>query len=268
MDLTKRFITICGLKINTVQIPEIVDFIEERIRARKPASYIVTTNANTIVLGKRDPAVRQAVNGGDLSIADGYSLVFFSRFYGSPLQKRAYGPDLMSGFLKVSEEKGYSNFFYGSTDNTLKALAEKMKTRFPRLKIAGYYSPPFGSSVRPDEKEIDIINRASADVVWVGLGGVKQEKWMYENRARLNVPVLIGVGAAFDFLSGVKPQAPLWMRESGFEWLFRLLSEPKRLWRRYLVNNTLFVWYVSAELMRRGVFSCRRARGSTQGQNV
>ena len=248
--VTDKFITVCGFKVNIVQIPEIIAFIEERIKERK-SSYIVTTNANTIVLGKKDPRIRQAVNSGDLSIADGFSLVFCSRVYGQPLKRRAYGPELMLQFLKIAEEKGYSNFFYGSTDETLTQLVKGLKEKFPRLEIAGCYSPPFSSSVQSDEKELQVINKSGADVVWVGLGGVKQERWMYEHKGRVNIPVMVGVGAAFDFLAGTKPQAPRWMRESGLEWLFRLGTEPKRLWHRYLVNNTLFVWYVGNELVLR-----------------
>lgn len=248
---SNNFITICGLKVNIIQIPEIIDFITTRIIQRIPSAYIVTTNANTIVYAKKYPEVRKAVNSGDLSIADGYSLVFLSRFYGSALKKRAYGPDLMLDFMKVSEDKGYSNFFYGSKNETLGKLLKNLKSKFPRLKIAGYYSPPFSDSICSDKKEVDDINKSGADVVWVGLGGVKQERWMLEHKNKLNVPVMIGVGAAFDFLAGTKPQAPRWMRDTGLEWLFRLIAEPKRLWRRYLINNLLFIWYVAVDLLKK-----------------
>lgn len=245
-----KTINICGVKVDIIQIPQIISFIEERIKQRRP-SYIVTTNANTIVLGKKDACIREAVNKGDLSIADGYSLVFCSRFYGQPLKRRAYGPELMLEFLKVSQDKGYANFFYGSTEETLKKLAGSVKQKFPLLELAGYYSPPFKNFVQSDENEIQAINNSGADVVWVGLGGVKQERWMLEHKNKLNVPVMIGVGAAFDFLAGTKPQAPRWMREVGLEWFFRLITEPKRLWRRYLINNLLFIWYVAVDLIKK-----------------
>ncbi|MDD5254595.1 MAG: WecB/TagA/CpsF family glycosyltransferase [Candidatus Omnitrophica bacterium] len=249
--LSGNFITICGIKVHAVQIPEITAYMEKWIKDRQRGNYIVTTNANTIVAGEKNALVREAVNHGSLSIADGFSLVLFSRFYGKPLKKRAYGPDLMLAFLKLSEEKGYSNFFYGSTAATLEQLVKSLKKKFPHLKIAGCFSPAFTDSPQPEEKEVAAINNSGADVVWVGLGGVKQELWMYAHKDRLTVPVCVGVGAAFDFLSGVKPQAPVWMRESGLEWFFRLATEPKRLWRRYLVNNLLFVRYVIADLIKK-----------------
>lgn len=171
-----------------------------------------------------------------------------ARLYGQRLKKRVYGPDLMLEFLKISEIKGYSNFFYGSTDRTPELLVKGLKNRFPRLKIAGYYSPPFSASLQLEKKEMGMINNSAADVVWIALGGVKQERWMYEYKDKLNVPVLVGIGAAFDFLAGLKPQAPRWIGNNGFEWLFRLISEPNRLWRRYLITNCLFVYYVGNEL--------------------
>lgn len=267
MFLTHKFITVCGLKVNIVQIPDIIGLIESWIKERNNTAYIVTTNANTIVLGRKDHRIQEAVNHSDLSIADGYSLVFFSRFYGHAFEERAYGPDLMLEFLNLSEEKGYSNFFYGSTDETLKLLVKSLKDKFPRLKIAGYYSPPFGASVKSEEKEIEIINKTNPDVVWVGLGGVKQELWMYEHKDKLDVPVLVGVGAAFDFLAGTKPQAPSWMREAGLEWLFRLITEPKRLWRRYLVNNTLFIYFVVVELLLK-IFTIQKITPSQKNQGI
>lgn len=241
-------IMVCGLKVDTLQIPEIISRMELWVRDRSCSNYIVTTNAHTIVTSRKNKEVVEAVNNGSLSIADGFSLVFASRFYGRPIKKRAYGPDLMLDFLKVAEQKGYSNFFYGSTEKTLEALLRCLKQKMPGLKIAGCYSPVFSSCVHSQEEELRTINSSGADVLWVGLGGIKQERWMYEHKDKLKVPVLVGVGAAFDFLAGTKPQAPLWMREAGLEWLFRLLSEPRRLWRRYLVNNTLFILYVLKDL--------------------
>lgn len=260
LDLAKRFITVCDLKINIINIPEIIEFMIDRIRDNKPTAYIVTTNANTIVLSKNNVKIKEAVNNGDLSIADGYSLVLASRFYGKPLKRRTYGPDLMLEFLRISQQRGYSNFFYGSTKQTLNMLAQGLKNRYPRLNIVGYYSPAFDVSIKSDKEEIEIINKAHPDVVWVGLGGIKQERWMYEHKDKINAPVLVGVGAAFDFLAGTKLQAPKWMREMGLEWFFRLITEPKRLWRRYLINNLFFIWYVSADILKKR-FKVRHNKG-------
>jgi len=239
---------ILGTKVDCVQIPDVTVMMEDWINKKEFHHYIVTSNAYNVTLGAREPGVMAAANNSSLSVPDGFSLVMAARLYGQRLKKRVYGPDLMLDFLKISEIKGYSNFFYGSTDRTLKLLVKGLKTRFPRLKIAGYYSPPFNASLQLEEKEMAMINNSAADVVWVGLGGVKQERWMYKYKDKLNVPVLVGVGAAFDFLAGLKPQAPRWIGNIGFEWLFRLISEPNRLWRRYLITNCLFVYYVGNEL--------------------
>jgi len=252
-----KFVTICGLKVHIVQIPDIINFVECRIRERGSTAYIVTTNANTVVLAKNDPKIREAVNNSDLSIADGYSLVFLSRFYGDALKERAYGPDLMFEFLKISEKNGYSNFFYGSTEETLRRLLKSLRSKFPRLRIAGCYSPPFRDSVCIDEDGVRTINSSNADVLWVGLGGGRQELWMYEHKDKVDIPVLVGVGAAFDFFAGTKPQAPRWIRDNGFEWLFRLITEPNRLWHRYLVNNSLFIYYLGTEMLSR-IFALKR----------
>lgn len=252
MDVSvKKMLFVAGTRVDCVETADVTSAMECWIRSRQLHNYVVTSNANNIVLGKRDESIRRAVNSSSLSVADGVSIVIAARLKGYPLKKRVYGPDLMLEFLKISEAKGYSNFFYGSTNETLKLLVKNLTTRFPRLKIAGYYSPPFGAFVQSEKKGIEVINRSCPDVVWVGLGGVKQELWMYEDKDLLNVPVLVGVGAAFDFLAGSKPQAPLWIRENGFEWLFRLMTEPKRLWRRYLINNFLFIYYLAIELISR-----------------
>jgi len=183
-------------------------------------------------------------------VPDGISLVVLAKIYNYHLKKRVYGPDLMLEFLKKADFKGYSNFFYGSAKEVLNLLIKNFKIKFPSLNIVGVYSPPFRELTVDEDREIvDMINRASPDVLWVSLGCSKQQLWMYEHKDKLNVPVMVGVGAAFDFLSGVKPQAPRWMRDNGFEWLFRLFTEPKRLWRRYLINGPLFVYFVAQELV-------------------
>jgi N-acetylglucosaminyldiphosphoundecaprenol N-acetyl-beta-D-mannosaminyltransferase len=165
----------------------------------------------------------------------------------------------MNEFLKFSEGKECSHFFYGATGWTLKLLIDNLKFRFPSLRIVGSYAPPFRSLSREEDAEIvDMINKAKPDVVWVGLGCPKQQIWIYEHKEKLKVPVMVGVGAAFDFLAGTKPQAPRWMRDHGFEWLFRLISEPKRLWRRYLVNYPLFIYFFIVDSIKRPIKSCKR----------
>jgi len=144
---------------------------------------------------------------------------------------------------KLSQQKGLKHYFYGGTEKTNRLLVSKLCERFPRLNVVGDFAPPLRSvGEKEDEAILEQINRVNPDILWVGLGSPKQDYWMYENRAKLDVPVMVGVGAAFDFIAGTKKQAPKWMRRSGLEWLFRLWCEPQRLWKRYLLGNTRFVY--------------------------
>ncbi len=249
MDTSK--ISILGTKVNIVQIPGVISLMKRWIEEKTTGNYIVISNANDVVTSREDIKVREAVNNSSLSVPDGISLVMLARLYGYNLKKRVYGPDLMLEFLKISENKGYSHFFYGSTNDTLNKLILNLKKKFAKLKIIDSYSPPFRDIDNEEDKAIvDRINRASPDVLWVGLGCPKQQLWMYEHRDKLKVPVMVGIGAAFDFLAGTRKQAPKWMQRLGLEWLFRLITEPRRLWKRYLIGNTMFIWLILKQLIK------------------
>jgi len=179
---------------------------------------------------QRDPELRRIYNASGMTTPDGMPLVWLSRLHGYHHVDRVYGPDLMLALCERSVKRGYRHFFYGGAEGVPEHLAARLQSRFPGLIVAGTYSPPF-RPLRPEEDEqiVQLINETSPDIVWVGLGSPKQERWMAEHIDRLTAPVLIGVGAAFDFHTGRKPQAPRWMQRSGLEWLFRLLTEPRRL---------------------------------------
>jgi N-acetylglucosaminyldiphosphoundecaprenol N-acetyl-beta-D-mannosaminyltransferase len=154
-----------------------------------------------------------------------------------------YGPDLLLACCSRSLASGYRHFFYGGAPGVPERLIERLSARFPGLCVAGGFSPPFRALTSEEDLAlVRRINEAQPDIVWVGLSTPKQERWMWEHRGRLKAPVFIGVGAAFDFHAGLKRQAPRWMQRNGLEWVFRLLTEPRRLWRRYLRNNPVFVW--------------------------
>jgi N-acetylglucosaminyldiphosphoundecaprenol N-acetyl-beta-D-mannosaminyltransferase len=177
-------------------------------------------------------------------------LVWLCRLAGFRPVERVYGPDLMLAVCEYGVERGYRHFFFGGGPDVPAALAGRLAHRIAGLRVAGVISPPFGETSEPEEERlIGQINDAHPDIVWVGLGTGTQEHWMARHRPRLEAPVLIGVGAAFDFLSGTKPQAPRWMQRSGLEWLFRLLSEPRRLWPRYR-QYPLFLILIAAQLAR------------------
>jgi N-acetylglucosaminyldiphosphoundecaprenol N-acetyl-beta-D-mannosaminyltransferase len=199
---------------------------------------------------QRDEQLRQIHNAAGLVTTDGMPLVWLCRLKGQRRAERVYGPDLMLELCARSQTSGYRHFFYGSSPDVLDALSARLQARYPGLKVAGAYSPPFRQlDSLEDLQVVELIKQARPDVVWVGLSTPKQERWMAEHVERLGGPVLIGVGAAFDFHAGTKRQAPRWMQRSGLEWLFRLLSEPRRLYRRYLVNIPLFVWYLGADAL-------------------
>ena len=164
---------------------------------------------------------------------------------------RVYGPDLMMAVCEHSLAKGYRHFFYGGAIGTPELLKQKMAARYPGLQVAGTCSPPF-RALAPGEDRIIVneINAGEPDIIWVGLGTPKQEYWMAAHLGMVNAPLMIGVGAAFDFLAGIKKQAPRWIQRSGLEWFFRLMTEPGRLWKRYLINNPLFIILLLGQLLR------------------
>lgn len=243
-------INILGMRVDMVQIPDVLARMEEWIRDRTKCKYICISNANDAVLSKKDNRVREAVNSSALSVPDGISLILLGRFYGYNLKRRVYGPELMEEFCRLAENKGYINFFYGGAEGVPERMRDNLLRKFLGLKINGVYSPPFRRLSEEEDREIvNMINKACPDVLWIGLGCPKQQLWMYEHKNKLNVPVMVGVGAAFDFHAGAKKQAPKWMRENGLEWFFRLITEPKRLWKRYIVDGLYFLYNIVFEII-------------------
>ncbi len=230
---------VLGVRVDAVRIPDVVERMQAWIRNRDGCHSIAATGMHGVVKAQHDPAFRDLLNSTDLVVPDGMPLVWFGRRHGHHLPRRVYGPDLLLAFCEKSASQGYRHFFYGGEPGVAEQLAESLKVRFPGLNVVGTYSPPFRPlSAKEDEAMVEMMGRVAPDVLWVGLGAPKQERWMHEHKDRLRVPVIVGVGAAFDMLSGRRKQAPRWMREHGLEWSFRLLQEPRRLWRRYLVYGT------------------------------
>lgn len=216
-------------------------------RARSFGHYIVVANTHVLMEARRDALLRQAVDAADLVIPDGMPLVVVGRLRGYPLKRRADGPGLMAAALERFQREGLSHYFYGGTPESLRSLRETVAARWPSARVAGAYAPPFRRlSIQEDDAVVEAINAARPDVLWVGLGCPKQERWMLEHRERLNVPVMLGVGQAFDLLSGDKRRAPAWMCNCGLEWFYRFTHEP-RTWRRYLLYNPQFVYLAALE---------------------
>ncbi|MEO6664301.1 MAG: WecB/TagA/CpsF family glycosyltransferase [Rubrivivax sp.] len=202
----------------------------------------------------------QTLSGADMATPDGAPIAWMLRRAGAAGQTRISGPDLMADCCGLAAQRGESIFLYGGTEDTLERLRARLLQRWPSLKIAGWLSPPFRTlTPAEDEAHIRQINASGAGSVWVGLGCPKQERWMAAHRGRI-LAVMVGVGAAFEFHAGTVSRAPLWMRNNGLEWLFRLAQEPRRLGRRYLVTNTLFIWGALQQLMGRRFRQRNRSR--------
>jgi N-acetylglucosaminyldiphosphoundecaprenol N-acetyl-beta-D-mannosaminyltransferase len=234
-------VDVLGVGISAISldwaVAEIMRWIDDGER-----HYVCVTNVHTVIECQHDEALRRIHNESGLTTPDGMPLVWCARRAGAHGVTRVYGPDLMQALSKPLAQSGSSVFLYGTTTRTLELLTARLLSDFPGLRIAGSYAPPFRPlTPREDADVVRQINNSGADVVWVGLGAVKQEYWMAQHIDVLQAHVLIGVGAAFDFHAGVVKQAPLWMQRHGFEWCYRLCREPRRLWRRYLRTNPAFV---------------------------
>ena len=251
MVQTLKRVNILGVGVSAINMSMALDFMEWVI-AQELRTYISVCPVSTVLACLDDPAVRRAVNGAGLVTPDGMPIVWLTRAACHPHVSRVYGPDLMLDFCARSVGPGYRHYFYGGAEGVPEQLAAALTIRFPGLQVAGGYSPPF-RPLRPEEdaEVADRINAACPDVVWVGLGSPKQDLWMATHRERLEAPLLVGVGAAFDFYTGRVRQAPRWVMRIGLEWLFRLCQEPRRLWRRYLLGNPRFV--VNVMLQRTGI---------------
>jgi N-acetylglucosaminyldiphosphoundecaprenol N-acetyl-beta-D-mannosaminyltransferase len=235
-------VNVLGVGVSAITMGDALTHIDRWI-ATSASRYVCVTGVHGVMESQVDPALRDIHNGAGLVTPDGMPLVWLSWLHGHRQVERVYGPDLMLACCEASIERGYRHFFYGGGSGVPERLAARLQARFPGLNVVGTWSPPFRDlSAAEEAAMIDHIAAARPDIVWVGLSTPKQERWMARYVGRLNVPVLIGVGAAFDMHSGMKRQAPRWMQRSGLEWVFRLMSEPRRLGRRYLVNNPWFVW--------------------------
>jgi len=235
-------VNVLGVGVSAITIADALALIDGWI-ATRANRYVCVTGVHGVMESQRDPALRDIHNRAGLVTPDGMPLVWLSKLRGHRHVERVYGPDLMLACCRASVSRGYRHYFYGGAAGVPERLAARLQERFAGLKIVGTWSPPFRElSAAEEEAMIERITSAQPDIVWVGLSTPKQERWMARYVGRLPAMVLIGVGAAFDMHAGLKKQAPRWMQRAGLEWLFRLAAEPRRLGRRYLINNPWFVW--------------------------
>lgn len=239
---------VIGVPIDAVEWEETLSRIAAWSAARE-SRYVCICNVHSVVTASRDVNFGVAVSRADMATPDGAPVAWMLRRVGFSGQARINGPDLMWRYCARAAESGEQMYLYGGTPETLDALQERLLSNFPRLRIAGVYSPPFRPLTEAEDKAVvEKINGSGAGVVWVSLGCPKQELWMAAHRGRIQA-VMVGVGAAFDYHACALRRAPRWMQHAGLEWLHRLLTEPRRLWRRYLVTNSLFLFGAAKQLL-------------------
>lgn len=238
-----------GVGVSIVDMPLALQTIEHWIAQRQP-NYVCLRDVHGIMACRDDPVLLEIHRTAGLVAPDGMPLVWLGRLKGHRGIRRVCGPDLMPALCARSVVRGHRHFLYGGAPGVAERLATALRARFPGLQIVGVHTPPFRPlTADEDAQVVRTINESGADVVWVGLGSPKQEHWMAAHLGRLRAPVMLGVGAAFDFHAGTLRRAPVWMQRSGLEWLYRLAAEPRRLWRRYLLMAPRFVVLTGLQLL-------------------
>jgi len=238
-------VNIANIGIHNINLNDAINLIEGLI-AKNQQGIVVTPNVDHIIKLMGDEEFRTVYKNAFLVLADGMPLIWASKFLGTPLQEKVSGSDLFPKLCKVSAYKGYKLFFLGGRLGSALETKRVFERQYPDIRIVGVYSPPYGfeNDEQENTKILNMIKDANPDILFVGLGAPKQEKWIYKHFKELKVPLSIGVGATFDFVSGQIKRAPIWMQKAGLEWFWRLMMEPKRLWKRYLIDDMKFFWLV------------------------
>jgi N-acetylglucosaminyldiphosphoundecaprenol N-acetyl-beta-D-mannosaminyltransferase len=245
--MTNR-VNVLGVGVSVLNLETAVAAVAGSVRARR-RGYVCVTGVHGVMEAQSDGAFRNILNNAFLCTPDGMPMVWAGKIRGFSEMRRVYGPDLMLDVCAWSEKNPCRHFFYGGAPGVAEALAGKLKARFPKLEIAGTFTPPFRPLNAAEERQfVETVRAARPDILWVGLSTPKQEKFMAEFLPKLDATLMIGVGAAFDFHSGRVRQAPRWMQRSGLEWFYRLCQEPRRLAKRYFKNNPLFALKIAGQL--------------------
>ena len=258
-----EWVKILGCPITKLSLEDFVANAEEFIRSKKP-HYIAVVNVAKVVKMRSDTELEQSVVNAALIGADGVPLVWASRLLGNPLPGRVNGTDLMYKLLEKANDKGYRVFFFGATEHVLQQVVRQVRQDYPHVQVAGYRNGYFTAA-----EELDIVRQIRAsepDILFIGFGTPKKELWVRRYLSAMHVSVIHGVGGSFDVMAGVIPRAPVWMQRNGLEWFFRLLQEPRRMWQRYLLTNSLFILLFLVEwvLVRLGMTSTHAERLPTQ----
>jgi len=239
--MISRRVNVCNIQIDNVTIQEAIEYIDGLAQDRRP-SFVVTPNVDHIVRYNKDIEFAEIYKKAHLVVADGMPLIWGAKFLGTPLKAKVSGSDLFPEACQLFEKNTRKIFFLGGRPKAAEGAKLKLLGKFPKLRIVGCYCPPIGFEKDAVElkKISQMIMDAGPDILFVGLGSPKQEKWIYDNYLSLNVPVSIGIGVTFEFIAGMVQRAPVWMQKVGFEWFWRLMMEPGRLWKRYLIDDLSF----------------------------
>ncbi len=257
----RKSVNIVGVRLHPMQFSSAVDLMEQWVAEGNPR-YALFPGSDMLAASQHNPRQRAILNAADFTATDGMMLVRLCRWFGADQAERVYGPDVMLELCRRSASKGYRHFFYGGAPGVAEKLVARLQEQFPGLSVAGTYAPPFRSLSEGEFADvIRLINNSRADIVWVGLGTPKQEIWIADARSSLHAPLVLGVGAAFDFHAGSARQAPQWVRAAGGEWLFRLCTEPRRLWRRYTLQLAEFLGLLALQVTGLRKFPIGRASG-------
>lgn len=243
--VSKEDIPVCnilGVEIAAIHMSWLVEYLQNNVE-KLSGNYLCVANVHTTVTAFQNEEYRRVQNGGIMAIPDGGPLSSLGRKRGYSDMERTTGPALMEEIFELSEKKNYRHYFYGSTPQTLEKLEGELKRRYPAMQVVGMYSPPFRElTLEEDTQIIETINGTKPDFVWVGLGAPKQEVWMAKHQGLIH-GLMLGVGAGFDYHAGNIRRAPQWMQKMNLEWLYRLLQDPERLFKRYWYTNTRFIWH-------------------------
>ena len=248
VPISKARANVLGVGVHAIDVSRALEFIENAI-AESRKGYVCVTGVHGVMEAQRDSEFRNILNNAMLVTPDGMPTVWVGRLQGHSHMRRVFGPDLMLEVFKVSAAKGYRHFLYGGAEGVAEQLQSNLTEQFPGVQVVGTYTPPFRPLLWNEQAELEqIVRETSPDIIWVGLSTPKQERFMAQNIDRLSCRLMIGVGAAFDIHTGRVNDAPQWIKQAGLQWLHRLFQEPSRLWKRYLINNSLFSFKIAFQI--------------------
>lgn len=256
LELAHQRANVLGVRISAVNLAIAVGLAEKWIAHGNPG-YVCVTGVHGVMEAYSDSEFRRILNCAIITLPDGMPMSWVGHLQGFRDMDRVFGPDFMSAMCRLSVERGYRNFLYGGQPGVAALLSKSLQTKFPGLQIVGTYTPPFRDLTLEEEQELaDQVHRSRPHIFWVGLSTPKQDRFMAQYFKQLQVPLLVGVGAAFDYHTGRLHDSPDWVKRSGLQWLHRLLQEPRRLWRRYLSTNPAFLWHIACQLSGLRLYPC------------